>query len=98
MTLTFVSPLVVSKSRFASIARTSVCARTARLNLAPKSRTRFATVVCASLPKEKQVSNEEEVLDETAMRAAEIHEVLIGLKDFKERIVDGKFPRLEKGT
>lgn len=32
---------------------------------------------------------EEEVLDEAAMRAAEIHEVLSGLQDFKSRIVDG---------
>lgn len=33
-------------------------------------------------------SSEEEVLDEKAMRAAEIHEVLSGLEEFKSRIVE----------
>lgn len=31
------------------------------------------------------------MLDEKAMRAAEIHEVLTGLEDFKARIIDGAF-------
>lgn len=34
---------------------------------------------------------EQEQLDVAAMRAAEIHEVLAGLKDFKGRIVAGTF-------
>lgn len=33
-------------------------------------------------------AQEGEVLDEKAMRAAEIHEVLSGLEDFKSRIVE----------
>lgn len=37
-----------------------------------------------------QTSDDEESLDEVAMRAAEIHEVLQGLRDFRSRIVDGK--------
>jgi hypothetical protein len=36
-----------------------------------------------------QPESGEEALDEAAMRAAEIHEVLQGLEDFKARIVDG---------
>lgn len=35
--------------------------------------------------------DEEAVLNEAAMRAAEIHEVLKGLEDFKARIVDGAY-------
>jgi hypothetical protein len=34
--------------------------------------------------------DDENVLDEAAMRAAEIHEVLVGLADFKARIIAGK--------
>jgi hypothetical protein len=34
-------------------------------------------------------NDEEDVLDENAMRAAEIHEVLTGLEEFRARIVDG---------
>lgn len=34
-------------------------------------------------------AEEEEALDERAMRAAEIHEVLQGLQDFKDRIING---------
>jgi hypothetical protein len=37
-----------------------------------------------------QPESEDESLDEAAMRAAEIHEVLQGLEDFKARIVDGR--------
>lgn len=38
----------------------------------------------------KQTPDEEQPLDEAAMRAAEIHEVLTGLRDFKNRIIEGK--------
>lgn len=37
-----------------------------------------------------KADEQEEQLDEAAMRAAEIHEVLSGLKEFKDRIIDGK--------
>lgn len=37
-----------------------------------------------------KAEEQEEQLDEAAMRAAEIHEVLSGLKEFKDRIIDGK--------
>jgi hypothetical protein len=56
-----------------------------------------ARVVCCELA--NPPDSDEESLDEAAMRAAEIHEVLQGLQDFKARIVDGKpeacdsFPR-----
>lgn len=33
---------------------------------------------------------DDQPLDETAMRAAEIHEVVQGLNEFKGRIIDGK--------
>lgn len=44
---------------------------------------------CLAVNKEPNTSEDEEQLDEAAMRAAEIHEVLIGLKQFKDRIVEG---------
>lgn len=34
-------------------------------------------------------TEEDDVLDVTAMRAAEIHEVLEGLEEFRQRIIDG---------
>lgn len=34
-------------------------------------------------------TEEDDVLDVTAMRAAEIHEVLEGLQEFRQRIIDG---------
>lgn len=33
---------------------------------------------------------DDEVLDEAAMRAADIHEVMTGLLEFRQRIIDGK--------
>lgn len=39
--------------------------------------------------KTKQSVDDEQPLDEVAMRAAEIHEVLTGLREFKNRIIDG---------
>lgn len=50
------------------------------------------TLLCATASPSKE--EEEDVLDETAMRAAEIHEVLTGLEEFKARIVDGAFGSL----
>jgi hypothetical protein len=52
-------------------------------SLAPITRIR-----CAAPPASKE--NEEDVLDEIAMRAAEIHEVVTGLEEFKARIIDGE--------
>ncbi|KAI0561029.1 hypothetical protein FGB62_94g055 [Gracilaria domingensis] len=43
---------------------------------------------CVALNKQPNASEEEEQLDENAMRAAEIHEVLKGLEDFKSRIIE----------
>lgn len=53
-----------------------------------QTRTLFQPVCEAASP---VPADEEESLDETAMRAAEIHEVLTGLEEFKARIVDGGF-------
>lgn len=53
-----------------------------------------------AVSKETNVPEDEEKLDEAAMRAAEIHEVLVGLKDFKARIIEGKFifPYMKLGS
>lgn len=56
--------------------------------------TACTTAVEKGPKKDKDPAAEEEgddALDETAMRAAEIHEVLSGLKDFKNRIITGAF-------
>lgn len=45
---------------------------------------------CLAVSREPSASEDEEKLDETAMRAAEIHEVVSGLKEFKNRIIEGK--------
>ena len=54
----------------------------------PRSVT-FTPPRCCTTPADP--ASEEEVLDEAAMRAAEIHEVLTGLEEFKMRIVDGAY-------
>lgn len=46
---------------------------------------------CVAVKKDQDAVEDEEKLDEAAMRAAEIHEVLAGLQDFKSRIIDGSF-------
>lgn len=46
---------------------------------------------CVAVKKDADAVDDEEKLDEAAMRAAEIHEVLSGLKEFKGRIIDGSF-------
>lgn len=63
----------------------NVCGRP---SIATKSRRSSVISPTLCLAAEKKDKQEEEVLDEKAMRAAEIHEVLIGLQDFKERIVN----------
>lgn len=69
--------------------RTSL--NTRRLRAQPVRRTFPPHTACLAASKEPGASEEEEVLDEAAMRAAEIHEVLSGLKEFKDRIVNGTF-------
>lgn len=58
------------------------------------ARRRAPTLCLATPAKPKAADENEEILDEMAMRAAEIHEVLTGLEEFKMRIIDGAFPRL----
>lgn len=48
-------------------------------------------IACVAVKKDTDAVDDEEKLDEAAMRAAEIHEVLTGLRDFKNRIIDGRF-------
>lgn len=94
MTLTFISPFTLTSSKFVSASNTytSTCSRTGRPNFARHCPSHAIAVACASPPKETQVPDEEEKLDEAAMRAADIHEVLKGLRDFKDRIIEGKLP------
>lgn len=94
MTLTFISPLALTTSKFVSASNTLICSRTSRTHFARRCHSHEISVACASQPKETQVPDEEEKLDEAAMRAADIHEVLQGLRDFKNRIIDGKFLQL----
>lgn len=62
-----------------------------RLRVAPQRRVRFESAAClAAVNKEPNTPDSEEQLDEAAMRAADIHEVLQGLREFKNRIIDGK--------
>lgn len=49
---------------------------------------------CVAVKKDQDAVEDEEKLDEAAMRAAEIHEVVSGLQEFKNRIIDGSFQRL----
>lgn len=65
---------------------------TTRRAARPACRTRpVFTVVCEAAAPSPAPAEDEESLDETAMRAAEIHEVLVGLEEFKGRIIDGGF-------
>lgn len=84
---------------YSSFTSTSTSTATTRRALALHSRqlrapvslpsyTRPRRTVTLCLAAEAKSEPEEEVLDEKAMRAAEIHEVLVGLEDFKMRIVE----------
>lgn len=53
-----------------------------------KKRSSSIVLCLAQSATDSSESEEGVVLDENAMRAAEIHEVLVGLEDFKARIVE----------
>ena len=88
---------IVARSSYCGgkLATTSLTGRP--LSVKPLRRAYTYRTVCVSVAEEQRKKHkskdgeEEEVLDEAAMRAAEIHEVLVGLRDFKERIINGKF-------
>lgn len=63
--------------------------RSSGLPVTGSARRSFALTVVRCAADSPAKDEEEDALDEDAMRAAEIHEVLTGLKDFKARIVDG---------
>ena len=87
MSLTFVSaPLLFRPVAKTRLHVTSLNGR--RLRVAPVRRA-FPHTACLAVNKESEAQEEEEQLDEVAMRAAEIHEVVNGLKEFKNRIIDG---------
>lgn len=90
MELAFTSSLFLIRS--AAPVRLPVSAFNGRrLRVAPQRRVRFESAAClAAVNKEPDTPDSEEQLDEAAMRAAEIHEVLAGLRDFKTRIIEGK--------
>lgn len=56
---------------------------------APTRRAALRHTACVAVKKDTDEVEDDEKLDEAAMRAAEIHEVLSGLKDFKDRIIAG---------
>lgn len=87
----FVAPLAIAG--LASSRSSWACSRPVRLRLAASPAGArplpMKTLLCAAAPPSKE--EEEDVLDEKALRAAEIHEVVTGLEDFKARIIDGAF-------
>lgn len=90
MTLAFTTAVVVLTSGFAPTSRFRK-GRAWSWRVPPHKRAAALHQVVACAPAEKPATDAEEEshLDEAAMRAAEIHEVLTGLKDFKNRIIDG---------
>ena len=93
----FCTPLSVARARAAApVLKASPTQPLARARAAKPRRVWAAPLACAQQPADKAGAEEEEPeqLDENAMRAAEIHEVLTGLKDFKTRIIDGALPHL----
>lgn len=76
---------LLARRRWAPAAGSGLCGRALVVPRA-SGRPSGARVVRAVA---KGAEEEEGVLDEPAMRAAEIHEVLNGLLEFKGRIVDG---------
>lgn len=97
----FAGPPVLTKSAYRGRALATTSLAGTRLCVAPSRRVHSVYTVCVAVDKESKASQkkgppkkgeeEEELLDEAAMRAAEIHEVLGGLRDFKNRIIDGAF-------
>ncbi|PXF43395.1 hypothetical protein BWQ96_06890 [Gracilariopsis chorda] len=59
-----------------------------RIPVTPWRRPIRVHTACLAVNKEPNASKDEEQLDEAAMRAAEIHEVMNGLKQFKDRIIE----------
>lgn len=99
MSLTFTAPCVVTRP--AAGGRIDTCTWLSNASWKTRSirRAAITTRCCATIGDgtdkseerlSKQKMDEEQPLDEAAMRAAEIHEVLTGLRDFKNRIIEGK--------
>lgn len=90
-TTAFVAGASALAARPRGLLGSRVCSRPSS---AMAARRRAPTLCLATPAKPKAADENEEILDEMAMRAAEIHEVLTGLEEFKMRIIDGAFPRL----
>lgn len=100
MTLAFCTSLGIARAKpNSSLAlRTSLFNSSRAVHVARSRQAFLFPSACASEKAEDKAEvkadgneEEEEQLDEAAMRAAEIHEVLIGLQDFKDRIIDGMY-------
>lgn len=94
-TLAFAVPACLGRVFATSSSSSSwTCQRPAHSRVAPPSRSASMVPTCCTAAATGKEEQADEVLDEAAMRAAEIHEVLDGLEGFRQRIIDGTFSAL----